>query len=186
MEAGEMSALSVLTAVKPHFSCRSPDLSSTNPSLFLTVKHSLCEETHDGAGLVGEASWGNRDVPSNPLLGRFLDGQESQERAPGFFLLFVGIYLLYNVVLASAVQQSESSIHIYISSVAQSCPTLCNPMDCSTPGLPVHHQLPEPTQTHVHWVGDAIQPSHPLSFHSLPTSIFPSIRVFSGMVVMVI
>ena len=49
------------------------------------------------------------------------------------------------------------------SSVAQSCPTLCDPMDCSTPGLPVHHQLPEPTQTHVHWVGDAIQPSHPLS-----------------------
>ena len=51
-----------------------------------------------------------------------------------------------------------------VSSVAQLCPTLCNPMDCSTPGLPVHHQLPEFTQTHVHWVRDAIQPSHPLSF----------------------
>ena len=50
-----------------------------------------------------------------------------------------------------------------VSSVAQSCPTLCNPMNRSTPGLPVHHQLPEFTQTHVHWVGDAIQPSHPLS-----------------------
>ena len=49
------------------------------------------------------------------------------------------------------------------SSVAQSCPTLCDPMNCSTPGLPVHHQLPEFTQTHAHWVGDAIQPSHPLS-----------------------
>ena len=49
------------------------------------------------------------------------------------------------------------------SSVAQSCPTLCNPMDCSTPGLPVHHQLPEFTQIHVHRVDDAIQPSHPLS-----------------------
>ena len=49
------------------------------------------------------------------------------------------------------------------SSVAQLCPTLCDPMDCSTPGLPVHHQLPEFTQTHVHRVGDAIQPSHPLS-----------------------
>ena len=45
---------------------------------------------------------------------------------------------------------------------------LCNPMDCSTPGLPVHHQLPEFTQTHVHWVGDAIQPSHPLLSPSLP------------------
>ena len=50
-----------------------------------------------------------------------------------------------------------------ISSVTQSCPTLCNPMDCSTPGLPVHHQLPELAQTHVHRVSDAIQPSHPLS-----------------------
>ena len=49
------------------------------------------------------------------------------------------------------------------SSIAQSCPTLCDPMDCSTPGLPGHHQLPEFTQTHVHWVGDDIQPSHPLS-----------------------
>ena len=49
------------------------------------------------------------------------------------------------------------------SSVAQSCPTLCNPMNCSTPGLPVHHQLPEFTQTHIHRVSDAIQPSHPLS-----------------------
>ena len=47
--------------------------------------------------------------------------------------------------------------------IVQLCPTLCDPMDCSTPGLPVHHQLPESTQTHVHWVGDAIQPSHPLS-----------------------
>ena len=54
------------------------------------------------------------------------------------------------------------------SSVTQSCLTLCNPMDCSTPGLPVHHQLPESTQTHVHWVGDAIQPSHPLFSPSPP------------------
>ena len=46
---------------------------------------------------------------------------------------------------------------------------LCNPMDCSTPGLPVHHQLPEFTQTHVHWVSDAIQLSYPLSSPSLPT-----------------
>ena len=52
--------------------------------------------------------------------------------------------------------------------VIQSCPTLCNPMDCSTPGFPVHHQLLELTQTHVHPVGDAIQPSHPLSSPSPP------------------
>ena len=50
---------------------------------------------------------------------------------------------------------------IQFSSVAQLCPTLCDPMDCSTPGLPIHHQLPEFTQTHVYSVGDAIQPSHP-------------------------
>ena len=49
-----------------------------------------------------------------------------------------------------------------VSSVSQSCPTLCNPMNRSTPGLPVHHQLPKSTQTHVHRVGDAIQPSYPL------------------------
>ena len=52
---------------------------------------------------------------------------------------------------------------VQFSSVAQSCPTLCNPMNYRMPGLPVHHQLPEFTQTHVHLVGDAIQPSHPLS-----------------------
>ena len=56
-----------------------------------------------------------------------------------------------------------------VSSIAQSCPTLCNPMDCSTPDFPVHHQLLEPTQNHVHRVGDAIQPSHPLLSPSPPT-----------------
>ena len=67
------------------------------------------------------------------------------------------------------------------SSLAQSCPTLCNPMNHSTPGPPVHHQLPEFTQTHVHWVGDAIQSSRSLSSCPLLVlpSIFPSIRVFN-------
>ena len=55
-----------------------------------------------------------------------------------------------------------------IRSVAQLCPTLCHPMNRSTPGLPVHHQLPEFTETHVHLVSDAIQPSHPLSSPSPP------------------
>ena len=66
------------------------------------------------------------------------------------------------------------------SSVTQSCPTPCDPMDCSMPGLPVHHQLPEFTQTHVHQVGDDIQPSHPLSSPFLPAFNLPSIRVFSN------
>ena len=64
---------------------------------------------------------------------------------------------------------THTHTHIQFSSVAQSCLTLHNPMDCSTPGLPVHHQLPELTQTHVHWIGDATQPSHPLSSSSPPT-----------------
>ena len=63
---------------------------------------------------------------------------------------------------------SELIGSVQFSSVAQSCLTLCNPMDCSTPGLPVHHQLQEFTQTDVHWVGNAIQPSHPLLSPSPP------------------
>ena len=63
--------------------------------------------------------------------------------------------------------------------VSQLCPTLGDPMNYSMPGLSVHHQLPEFTQTHVHWVGNAIQPSHPLSTLLLLPSIFPSIRVIS-------
>ena len=58
--------------------------------------------------------------------------------------------------------------HQSVSSVTQLCPTLCDPMDCSMPGFPVHHQLLELTQTYVHQIGDAIQPSHPLSFLSPP------------------
>ena len=69
---------------------------------------------------------------------------------------------------------------IQFSSVAQSCPTLCDPMDCSTPGLPVHHQLLEFTQTHVHRVSGAIQPSHPLLSSLLLPPIPPSIRDFSN------
>ena len=76
-----------------------------------------------------------------------------------------------------------SSFHVLMicnqSVVTQSCPTLCNPMDCSTPGFPDQRHFPELAQIHVHQVGDAIQPSHPLSSLLLP-SVFPSIRVFSN------
>ena len=65
-------------------------------------------------------------------------------------------------------QKKKKVRMVQFSSVAQSCPTLCDPMNRSTPGLPVYHQLPEFTQTHVQWVSDAIQPSHPLSSPSLP------------------
>ena len=64
--------------------------------------------------------------------------------------------------------------HQSVSSGAQSCPTLCNPMDCSTPGFPVHHKLPEFTQTHAHWVSNAIQAYHPvIPFSSCPQT-FPA------------
>ena len=71
---------------------------------------------------------------------------------------------LLNVPCPGSVQLSS----VQSSSVTQSCPTLCDPMNRSTPGLPVHHELPEFTQTHVHRVSDAIQPSHPLSSPSPP------------------
>ena len=67
---------------------------------------------------------------------------------------------------AAKVLELQLVCSVQFNSVTQSWPTLCNPMNRSTPGLPVHHQLPESTQTHVQWVGDALQPSHPLS-HSL-------------------
>ena len=90
-----------------------------------------------------------------------------------FLCFYLSFYPTYNLYF------QLSSIYLYpltfcfrwdnltlsdqIRSVAQSCPTLCDPMNHSTPGLPVHHQLPEFTQTHIHRVSDAIQPSHPLS-----------------------
>ena len=72
---------------------------------------------------------------------------------------------------------------VQFSSIAQLCPTLCDPMNRSTPGLPVHHQLPEFTQTHDHRVSDAIQPSHPLSSPSPPalpaSESFPMSQLFA-------
>ena len=79
--------------------------------------------------------------------------------------------LVVQRTLKILLQHQLSSVQF--SSVAQSCPTLYDPMNRSTPGLPVHHQLPEFTQTHVHWVSDAIQPSHPLSSPSPPAPNTP-------------
>ena len=91
-----------------------------------------------------------------------------------FFLCFLLLFLVTNYLFY---------INTYIcqfSSVTQSCPPLCDPMNGSTPGLPVQHHLPEFTQTHVHGVSDAIQPSLPLSSPSPPAQIPSSIRVFSN------
>ena len=72
----------------------------------------------------------------------------------------------------------RSTLYTFWLSVPFSCSVMSHPVDCSTPGFSVHHQLPELAQTHIHQVGDAIQPSHPLPSPSPPASIFPSIRVF--------
>ena len=86
------------------------------------------------------------------------------------YLTFVFISMLNSALrVAWGHQESLECLNIYIFSlVTQLCLTLCNPMDCSTPGFPVHHQLPEFAQTHVHRVGHAIQSSHPLISPSFP------------------
>ena len=81
--------------------------------------------------------------------------------------------------MADEINMSEKMM-TNISSVAQACPTLYDPMNCSTPSLPLHHQILEFTQTHVHWVSDAIQQSHPLSSPSSPTLNLSNHQVFSN------
>ena len=78
------------------------------------------------------------------------------------------MHILWQISYLNFPESRAPRQRFQFSSVTQSCPTLCDPMNCSMPGLPVHHQLPEFTQTHVHRVSDAIQPSHPLSSPSPP------------------
>ena len=83
---------------------------------------------------------------------------------PGFILNTIGSSRKWTLSCFSELGGVDANpATSYLSSVAQSCPTLCDPMDYSTPGLPTLHHFPDLAQTHVHWVGDAIQPSHPLS-----------------------
>ena len=87
----------------------------------------------------------------------------------------IHVYIMYNLMTIKWLLKNKHiwTCSVQISSVSQSCQTLWDPMNHSMPGLPVHHQLPEFTQTHVHQVGDAIQPSHPLSSPS-PPALNPS------------
>ena len=102
--------------------------------------------------------WGNENIE------RWSD-KRGQEDAPSLSVVWLRFtWLHYNSINLIL----PKFLLIQFSSVAQSCPTLCDPMNRSMPGLPVHHQLPEFTQTHVHRVSDAIQPSHPLSSPSPP------------------
>ena len=80
-------------------------------------------------------------------------------------ILEISAYILIKMLFSASYPFSS----VQFSSVTQLCPTLCDPMDCSMPGLPVHYQLPEFTQAHVPWVGDAIQPSYPLLSPSPPS-----------------
>ena len=84
-----------------------------------------------------------------------------------FFAMKTFIFSVFEIVSLFSLSFG-SCVIVQFSSVAQLCLTVCDPMDRSMPGHPVHHQLPELAQTHVHWVGDAIQPSHPLSSPSPP------------------
>ena len=101
------------------------------------------------------ATWKSRTVDPNSLI------------AP-YWIICICLYQNHSYPLKKVKTLLESNSSVQFSSVTKSCPTLCNPTNRNTPGLPVHHQLPEPTQTHVHWVGDAIQLSHPLSSSSPP------------------
>ena len=100
----------------------------------------------------------------------------------GFFKIITYVKYCFNNKMLAEKNLVISWPWVQFSSVALLYSTLCDPMDCSTPGLPVHCQLPDFTQTHVHWVGDASDASHFIHYHLLLLlpSIFPSIRVFSN------
>ena len=104
-----------------------------------------------------------------------------------FLIVAVSLGLFWDLIFKTIILLCLALISfnsVQFSSVAQACPTLCDPMNHSTPGLPVHHQLQEFTHTHVHRVSDAIQPSHPLASPSPPApnpsqhqSLFPTLRM---------
>ena len=149
------------------------------PSVWFTHSSYFKEQTHLITGWWFGApclKWGE-GIMSSALLP--FESANSKKRNQ-IFVLFLSCLWLLNKAWAlelsipgPAASRASSVLHGVQFSSVQSRPTLCDPMDCSTPGLPVHCQLPEFTQTHVHWVGDAIQPSHPLSSSSLPALNLP-------------
>ena len=105
---------------------------------------------------------------------------------PDYLILYYYfyIYFLFSVNIMSVPGLSWRFLFkkgsVQFSSTAQSCPTLCDPMGCSTPGFPVHHQLPELPQNHVHWVCDAMQPTYPLLSPSPAFNISQHLGLFQG------
>ena len=112
-------------------------------------------------------------MASSPITSWQIDGETMETVTDFIFLgskITVGSDCSHEIKRHLLLGRKAITNLVQFSSVAQSCLTLCHPVDCSTPGFPVHHQLP---QTHVHWVCDAIQPSHPLSSPS-PSALNPS------------
>ena len=109
----------------------------------------------------------------NPIIRtrlRFQEGRKNLKTQMGS----CSVFLTQGLGLMRLKDGRRQRVCVQFSSVTLSCPTLCDPMDCSTPGLPVHHQLPEATQTRVHCVGDAIQPSQPVGPFSSCLQSFPA------------
>ena len=112
-----------------------------------------CGDSEGQGSLACCSPWGCKELDMTELT-------EQQQYVPPLRSLMHTVQTEVQVRIGK--MTSEKELSVQFSSVAQSCLTLCNPMNLSTPALPVHHQLPEFTQTHVHRVSDAIQPSHPL------------------------
>ena len=138
--------------------CSSRDFQESSTPQFKTINSSELSFLHSPTLTSINDHWKNHTLKRCTFVGKVMS-------------------LLFNMLSRLVVTFLPRS---QFSSVTQSCPTLCNPMNRSTPDLPVHHQLPDFTQTHIHGVGDATQPSHPLSSPSPPAPIHPSIRVFSN------
>ena len=146
----------------------SPTIASN--SSFCHARNSLLRFPNDGSYVILYSSPATASqTPSSPKCPPL---KWHYNRIDSFSFSFPFFFCFSSVVLPSSplfsFLPSLLKKSVQFSSVAQSCLTLCNPMNCSTPYLPVHHQLPEFTQTRVHQVSDAIQPSHPLSFPSSP------------------
>ena len=109
-----------------------------------------------------------KEIEENNRIGKTRDLFKKIRVTKGIFHAKMGTIKDRNGMDLTEAEDIKKLSSVQFSSVAQSCPTLCDPMNRSTPGLPVHHQLLELTQTHVHRVGDAIQPSHPLLSPSPP------------------
>ena len=139
----------------------------------------LPEKSHGERNLVGHCPWGLKESDTSEFTHTATPAACLVEGAPNCLVPQLEhlhpkningnhFHNRLNITNCKYKAPLFSKASVQFSPVAQSCPTLCDPMNCSMPGLPVHHQLPEFTQTHVHRVSDAIQPSHPLASPSPP------------------